>query len=172
MAETAGLAALGINPLYLVGQVVNFLLLMWVLKKFLYSPVLRKLEERAKKTQKAEKTAEALEQKQAKWQEKQEEELRKLKQKTAKILAQAQKQGQKEKQRIVKEAQEEAKTAAQAEYAKLEQKLKDQEKELKKETGELVITTTKKLLKEYLGKNLQVGILKKQLKKLSSVKVS
>lgn len=172
MAETAGLAALGINPLYLVGQVVNFLLLMWVLKKFLYSPVLRKLEERAKKTQKAEKTAEDLEQKQAKWQEKQEEELRKLKQKTAKILAQAQKQGQKEKQRIVKEAQEEAKTAAQAEYAKLEQKLKDQEKELKKETGELVITTTKKLLKEYLGKSLQVGIFKKQLKKLSSVKVS
>lgn len=171
MAETAGLAALGINPLYLVGQVVNFVILLWVLKKFLYGPVLRKLEERSKKTEQAEKTAEALEKRQAEWQEKQERQLQKLKQKTADLLAEAAEQAKQEKKRIVGEAQTEAKVAAQAEYVKLEQKIKDQEKQLKEATGELVVATTRKLLSTYLGKSLQSTILNKQVEKLKTLKI-
>lgn len=172
MAETAGLAALGINPLYLAGQIVNFAILFFLLKKFLYGPVLRKLEERSQRTETAEKTAQLLEKKQAEWEEKQEQELQKLRQKTADLLAKAQEEAKSEKQRLVNQAQTEAKVAAQAEYAKLEQKLKDQERQLKQDTGELVVATTKKLLSQYLGKNLQAIILKKQLQKLRRVKVT
>lgn len=37
---------LGINPLMLVGQVVNFLILLIIFKKFLYKPILGMLERR------------------------------------------------------------------------------------------------------------------------------
>lgn len=167
-----GIAALGVNPIYLIGQIVNFAILVLVLKKFLYEPVLRKLEERAKQTQKSLETAEELTKKQEAWEEKQKQAMQKLSAETAAIIAQAQKQAGEEKERIVKEAQEEAKNAAASEYTKVEQKLKEQEKRLQEATANLVITTTKKLLSEYLDREAQTTILNKQLKKLGKIRLS
>lgn len=41
--------ALGINPIQIVVQVINFLILLFVLKRFLYAPVLKMLAERQEK---------------------------------------------------------------------------------------------------------------------------
>jgi F-type H+-transporting ATPase subunit b len=38
----------GVQPILLLAQVVNFLVLIWLLKRFLYKPVLKVLEERKK----------------------------------------------------------------------------------------------------------------------------
>ncbi len=40
---------LGINPLVIVGQIVNFFILLIIFKKFLYKPILGMLERREKK---------------------------------------------------------------------------------------------------------------------------
>src|SRR3989344_8353758 len=39
----------GINPVLLAAQVVNFLILLFILKKFLYKPILKVLDERKRK---------------------------------------------------------------------------------------------------------------------------
>lgn len=51
----------GINPLLLAAQVVNFFLLLFILKRFLYKPILKVLEERKKKIEESLKNAEEIE---------------------------------------------------------------------------------------------------------------
>ena len=53
------LNSLGINAKLLIAQIVNFLILLFVLYKFAYGPVLRMLDERTKKIEKGMKDAEA-----------------------------------------------------------------------------------------------------------------
>ncbi len=51
----------GINPILLVAQVVNFLVLLFILKRFLYKPILKVLGERKQKIEDSLKNAEAIE---------------------------------------------------------------------------------------------------------------
>ena len=169
--ETNVFEAIGINHFYLLGQIVNFTILLLVLKKFIYQPILRKLEERSKQTQKSLETAEEIAKKQEKWEEKQAQEMQKVQTQTQKILEEAQKQAQQEKSKLIKEAKQQAQVIAQAEYSKFEKKLKDQEKKLQEKTSQLIIQTTKKTLSAYLDKKAQTAILKKQLQRLKEIKV-
>lgn len=51
----------GINPLLLAAQVVNFAILLFILKRFLYKPILKVLEERKNKIETSLKNAEEIE---------------------------------------------------------------------------------------------------------------
>ena len=51
----------GINPLLLAAQVVNFALLLFILKRFLYKPILKVLETRKQKIEASLKNAEEIE---------------------------------------------------------------------------------------------------------------
>src|SRR3989338_11698691 len=53
----------GVNPILLLAQVVNFLILLLILKKFLYKPILKVLEERKKKIEESLKNTEEIEKK-------------------------------------------------------------------------------------------------------------
>ena len=51
----------GVKPLLLAAQVVNFFVLLWILKRFLYRPLLKVLEERKQKIAESLKNAEEIE---------------------------------------------------------------------------------------------------------------
>jgi len=51
----------GINPLILLAQIVNFAILLFLLKRFLYKPILKILEERKEKVATSLKNAEEIE---------------------------------------------------------------------------------------------------------------
>ena len=51
----------GVQPILLAAQAVNFLILLFILKKFLYKPILRVLEERKKRIAESLKNAEEIE---------------------------------------------------------------------------------------------------------------
>lgn len=53
----------GVQPILLAAQVVNFLILLFILKKFLYKPVLKVLEERKQRIADSLKNAEEIERK-------------------------------------------------------------------------------------------------------------
>lgn len=165
-----GLGAIGINSVYLASQVFTFLILLWVLKKYLYRPILKKLAERALQTKKSLEASEAIIKKQENWEEKQEAEMKKIRSQAAKILAQAKQDADKEKSLLIEKAQKEAGQAAQNEYQKWQAKIKAQEKDLQNKITSLAIKATKKILFTYLGKKQQSLILKKQIKNLSDLK--
>ncbi len=53
----------GIKPILLAAQVVNFLILLYILKRFLYKPILKVLNERKNKIADSLKNAEEIERK-------------------------------------------------------------------------------------------------------------
>lgn len=73
----------GVNPILLLAQVVNFLVLLFILKRFLYKPILKVLGERRQKIEQSLKNAEEIEKR-----------LSQTNEEVEKILAKALKQGQ------------------------------------------------------------------------------
>ena len=51
----------GVQPILLAAQVVNFLILLFILKKFLYGPILKVLDSRKKTIEQSLKNAEEIE---------------------------------------------------------------------------------------------------------------
>ncbi len=76
----------GINPVLLAAQVVNFLILLFILKKFAYGPILKVLDERKKTIADSLKNAEEIEKKLALTEEEKEKILAKTSLEAQKIL--------------------------------------------------------------------------------------
>jgi F-type H+-transporting ATPase subunit b len=87
------LSDFGVQPILLLAQIVNFLVLLWILNKLLYKPILKVLEERKAKIAEGLKNAEEIEKRLAATTEEEEK----------RILAAA-----KEGEKIIKQAQDNA----------------------------------------------------------------
>lgn len=159
---------LGVDWRLLLAQIVNFLLLFWVLKRFAYKPLAQFLEKRAKTIEKGLQDAEFTAQER--------ERLRVLKQE---MLAQA----QKEAQEVIKDAQ----TKGKKEFEDLIQKAKERKEELVSQAkaeieeekvqalkaarvalGQLVITATQKVLEEKVDEEKDREIVEKALKEIKA----
>lgn len=161
---------LGIQPFNLLAQVINFLILFFLLSKFLYQPILKMLDERRARIkaslEKEKKIAETL----AKL-----EEMRLAKKEDARkeaqtIISQAKEIIEKEKREVkekVGETIREAKEQAREEFQKEKEVLMAQFRE---QVAELVLLTTKQVLKASLGNEEQKKITKDVLKEIKELK--
>lgn len=141
----------GIQPTLLFGQIVNFLIILFLLRKFFYGKIVGMLEERRKKIDESLKNAALIE-----------ENLQKTKEQSAKIIEETQKNAQmliedakKEAVNISQKAQEEAKEthkqSMEATKIQIATERFQMQKQLEKETLTLVIDVAKKVL----GRNLK-----------------
>lgn len=92
------LEKIGINPVSLIAQIINFGLLLFILSKLLYKPVLRLFDERAKKIAQGLKAAEDSLKEKEKIEEMKKEEMKKNRQEMEKLLVQASQQAKNLKQ--------------------------------------------------------------------------
>lgn len=83
------LSDFGIQPILLLAQVVNFLVLLFILKKLLYTPILKLLEERKSKIEKSIKHADEIELKLAQTEEDREKKLAKASAEAREIIDEA-----------------------------------------------------------------------------------
>lgn len=141
----------GIQPILLLAQIVNFLIILALLRKFFYAPITKALEDRKKKIAESLKNADEIEAR-----------LQKTNEDTAKILAEAQNNAQiliteakneaekiteratVEGRKMIEESMAEARSQIEAERQKMQ-------KQLEQETLSLVIEVVKKVL----GRNLK-----------------
>lgn len=141
----------GIEPILLLAQIVNFLIILFVLKKFFYKPIVKMLEDRKAKIAESLQNADTIEAK-----------LKETEEKSALILDTARKNAEDflsdaktEAQRIADAAGKEAKEATEQTLKKaMEQIASEREKmqrDLEQETLDLVAVTVKKVL----GRNLK-----------------
>jgi len=111
--------ALGLNPVSIVIHAINFLILLFVLQRFLFKPVLGMLDERSTKIRESVEAAERARQESAAADQERTETLREARrqadevvtramQEADKIKADARQQAQEEAQRIVSRAEQEA----------------------------------------------------------------
>ena len=141
----------GIEPILLLAQIVNFLIILFVLKKFFYKPIVKMLEDRRKRIEESLKNADAIEEKLKATEEKSALILDTTRKNAEDILAEA----KAEAQRIIDVAGEEARLTAEETLKKaMEQIASEREKmqkDLEAQTLDLVVATVKKVL----GRNLK-----------------
>ncbi len=156
----------GFDPLLLVAQIVNFVIVLWVLKKFLYKPVLAMLEERKKaieegiqKTARAEKILEEISEKEKNILKKAQEEALKIlevaKTNSFEMVKKARDEAQKQSEKILKEAKEQ-----------IHQETQEAEKRLSLQVSKIAVGFLKKTLQDLFTKETQEKIMTQAVKEL------
>lgn len=160
-----------INVQQLILQIVNFSIIFFLLSKFIYKPILKILDERAKKVADGLKAAEKSIQEQVLMEETKQKELVKTQKEVAKILEEANKKASVLSKSIVAEARTEAQKVVKNEETQLRARLEKEESRLKGEIANLVTNTTKTVLKSNLSAKHQKEIIKSQISDLKKLKV-
>lgn len=140
----------GIQPILLLAQIVNFLIILYLLQKFFYKPIAKLLEGRKRKIEESLKNADLIEEK-----------LQKTQEQSAQILAEAQKNSQtliadakRESEKIISQATIDARKQFEEilgqSQIQIEAQRNQMQKQLEKETLNLVIEVVKKVLSRTL----------------------
>lgn len=157
----------GINPILLAAQVVNFLILLFILKKFLYRPILKILEKRKELVVKTLKNAEESEKIYREASEKADqiianaaEESKKILDETKKMGAQVLEEYNKAGAEILQRANVQAIEVIKADKVVFET-------EMKKHLGDLVVLAFEKVTGKRLTEKDRMEVVEKEVRNLS-----
>lgn len=150
----------------LLFQVVNFGVLIFLLNRFLYRPILKVIELRNKKIEDSIKTAEETLKEKEKIAVLKQQALSEAEKEAVQILEAAKQLADKAGKRIISTAQSEAEQAVDKKLALLTDTLAQEEKRLRGRIGDLVVTTTRQVLKTSLTNQEQKRIVDQQIKDL------
>ena len=145
------LGKLGINGKILLAQVVNFFLLMYLLKRFLYQPLLTIMKNREKKIKEGLDNARKAEKRIAEVEEKVKAQLEKTSREADRILAKAHTEGEEQKEDLVREAKEEIIKWKEETKSLLKKEKERIITEIREETGEIAIAIAGKIIKEKIS---------------------
>ncbi|WP_298401213.1 F0F1 ATP synthase subunit B [uncultured Chloroflexus sp.] len=138
--------ALGINPTLLIAQLINFLLLIFILRALLYRPVMNLLNERTKRIEESVRDAEKVREQLANAKRDYEAEIAKARQEAAKIVAQAQERAKQQEAEIIAQARREAERIKEEARAQAEQERARMMSEAKTQIADLVTLTASLVL--------------------------
>ncbi len=155
--------ALGINGKILLAQFVNFAVLIFVLWKFAYTPILNFLEERRKKIEEGVKNSELAVTRLAEIAEKEKEVIIEAKKEALNILNEAKDNAEKRGNELIKKAQEEASSVIVKEREKFNQEKIEAFKEMRNSLSELVVLAVEKVIDEKMSPEKDADIIKKAL---------
>lgn len=152
----------GVQPTLLIGQVVNFLIILFLLKKFFYGKILDALEERKKKIEESLKNADTIELR-----------LQETEEKSAKIIEESQSQAQKiiteaktQAAEIVTQAAQDAQKTIQEATLAAQNQIEAQREKMKDELMEDTLTLVAQVTKKVLSRNLKAAEKQNITKKL------
>lgn len=140
------LASLGIDWKLLLSQVVNFLILLFVLKRYLYGPVVKMLSDRREKVTKSMEDVKAAEEKLATAQMESKKILDKAVNEADSIAKAAKKSAQDEASKILADASEKAQKVSQNAKISAEREKDQIVEKAKKNLAELVTIATEKII--------------------------
>lgn len=145
--------ALGIDPKLLIAQAINFVILLLVLRKFLYTPIVKMLSERKERIEKGIKDAELATKALEEASSQSKKILGEATKESNKIIASAKKQIELETQRQLSSAKDSAQEIVQK--AKQQAKLEQERivSSAKKEIADLVVAVSEKIISEKTDKS-------------------
>jgi F-type H+-transporting ATPase subunit b len=145
--ESGGLISLDKS---LIVQAINFLILLFILKRLLYKPFLAKMEERTQAIQKSLDEAQAARAQAARQQEENETRLRAAHAEAAAIRAQAMKEASEEQKRLVEAARAESQRLVEGAKAQMDADVRRAREELRREVADLATAVAEKLVRRSL----------------------
>lgn len=157
----------GIQPILLLAQIVNFLVLLYILKRFLYGPILKVLDERKKRVTQSLKDAEEIERSLQKTQEESDKKFNQATLEARKIIEEATKDAN----TLLSDARAKATEAAQEIMEKSSQSIEFQKekmmKEVRVEVADLVAMSLQKVTGKVLNSQDQKDLIESSLKEMS-----
>jgi F-type H+-transporting ATPase subunit b len=145
--ESGGLISLDRS---LIVQAINFLILLFILKRLLYKPFLAKMDERTQAIQKSLDEAQAARAQAMRQQEENETRLRAAHAEAAAIRAQAMKEASDEQKRLVEAARAESQRLVESAKAQMDADVRRAREELRREVADLATAVAEKLVRRSL----------------------
>ncbi|MCD6149493.1 F0F1 ATP synthase subunit B [bacterium] len=142
------LSNLGINGKLLLAQIVNFFILLYILKRFAYKPILKVLDDRKEKIEKGLQDAEKAKNKLGEMEEKEKKILLTARKEAQKIVDSAEEIAKKNKEEIIIESKSQAEKILSDTEKKIEEEKNKMLGEVKSEMAELVSLATEKVIGE------------------------
>ncbi len=161
-----GFASLGINLPLLLAFVINFIILLLLLGKFLYKPVLKTLDERAQKVRESMEWAEATRRDYEQAKEEVQRQIEKGRQEAQAIIAQALQRGEGVKEEAKKEAAEQARAIVEKARVELEIERDNMVADLRREFVSLLILASEKVIRQSLDKEKQSKLIEETLEEI------
>ena len=141
---------LGINPTYLAFQIVNFLLLVFLLHRILYRPILRMLEQRRERIREGQEAAERARAEAEQMRQEYERQLEESRAHARKIMDDAAAAAERLREESVAAAQQEAQRIVERGREELRAEVEHARRELRQEVAALSVTVAGKLIQESL----------------------
>jgi F-type H+-transporting ATPase subunit b len=157
---------IGIEPRQLLMQLINFLIMVVVLTKLLYKPIIKMLDERKKKIEDALKDAEKVSLESEKSDKKRLEIISKAKVEAKEIIGEAKITAKKTEEEILSKAHAEAQSILEKGKKELESERENMEKELKKQTVDIAAAIAEKAIGQILSSDNQKSIIEKKIRDL------
>lgn len=166
-ASPGGISAIGLDLKALVFQIINFVILFWILKKVAYKPILNVLEARRRRIEESLKTAHEIELREQRLAEKQAQLLHearedagdivaKARMKTAELVDEAELKARRQADKILSDAR--GRIAQEVEVARVK---------LKQEMSGLVVAATEAVLEEKVDTSKDKGLIERSLQRAS-----
>lgn len=157
---------LGIDWKLLIAQIVNFGLLMFLLYKFAYGPMIKFLDKRSKKIADGILNAEEMDKRKDEIEEHGRKIAEKAQEKANELLKESKELAEKEHNIAIEEAREKVKKVIEDAKESIANEKELAIEEAKTELGNLVLMATKKVLGEKVDANIDKNVIERSIKEL------
>ena len=159
---------LGIDPKLLISQIVNFVIILFILQKLLYKPILDMLNKRKKEIAEGVSLTEKMRLEEEKFKEKQEHAMAKAREEAVVIIEEAKKEAKDVEKELIADAHKEAEAIIERAKADAVEVVKNEEVRLRKEAVELSVALSKRLLSSVMSAKEQHAFIAKRMKDLEA----
>lgn len=157
----------GVNPILLVAQIVNFLIILFILKKFMYKPVLDMLKKRENEIKEGLQSAEEGQKRLEEALEKEKEILSNAESQAEKIISSAKEESEELKKQIEETTRKDTERLIKQAKETINEETRKTEERLIRRIGEIAISLLENSLSGVFGKKEQRIIIKKALTELN-----
>ena len=160
---------LGIEPKLIIAQLVNFGVIMFVLTKLLYKPILSMLEKRKKKIEEGLELTEKMKTEEEKMEVKKNKMVAETKKEGMAMIEEAKAQAKVEAKQILDAAHVEAEDIVEKGKQQAREQKEQMQKEVQNEAVELAVGMAKRLLSSVMTAEMQHTVLAKHIKQLKEI---
>lgn len=159
----------GVDPLLLSAQIVNFLIILFILRKFAFKPLLDILKKRQSEIKEGLKSADEGRKILEEAKEKEKNILSKALKDAESLILDSKVQAKEEAEKILESARKEAEDIKNSTIAQMNEEYKNAEKKLSLSLGNAAINLLEKSMKDVFGNAKQEELLKMAIKKINKL---
>lgn len=166
-AASGGVAGtLGLNLTYFIGQLITFSVVLFILWKFVFGPVAKKLQERTDRVEKAMNDADRIKKEKEEFEHWRQEEMNKARKEASEIVNKSQTDATKVRDEVLHKTKEDQQKLIDQAKVQIEQEKNQALSSAKAQLADLVTTAAEKILKSKLDDKKDAELVKETLKNI------